>query len=191
MIIKFWKKYFGEALPLAHELKTKFTDRWVRFHSLPESKRYPDSGDELKEILFRLNKIIVDLSAGDADLCIVGIGYSNSKQPQGLSQSIKKFFNKPKYWLSIPIHNPEDEKKDHSYWHLYEEQIIWQEGRLDDIFRLVINDDIRNFMVINTNLGWVFHPYDGGVDIVFKNREEMEIIKNRYSNWLSSHPLGY
>ncbi len=45
-------------------------------------------------------------------------------------------------------------------------------------------------MVISETCSWVFHPYDGGADIVLKDEGEMKKLKNEFSNWLSSHPLG-
>ena len=36
----FWRNHYGECPPLGHRLRDAFVDRWVRFHSLPESKRY-------------------------------------------------------------------------------------------------------------------------------------------------------
>ncbi|MFJ9779385.1 hypothetical protein ACIRSS_07365 [Amycolatopsis sp. NPDC101161] len=49
-----WQRQWPECRPFADELKLAYRDRWVRFHSLPESQRYagrrpwrPDLVDDL------------------------------------------------------------------------------------------------------------------------------------------------
>ncbi|WP_435828800.1 DUF3885 domain-containing protein [Saccharopolyspora shandongensis] len=41
-----WQRRWPLCPPLAAGLKHAYRDRWVRFHSLPGSKRYPDTADE-------------------------------------------------------------------------------------------------------------------------------------------------
>ncbi|TVZ93526.1 hypothetical protein FB157_106248 [Streptomyces sp. BK340] len=41
-----WQRQYSKGSPIAHELRTAYGDRWVRFHSLPGSKRYPETEDE-------------------------------------------------------------------------------------------------------------------------------------------------
>jgi hypothetical protein len=52
----------GSAPPIADRLKWIFPDRWVRFHTLPESKRYPDTGEELSEILDWHNRLLNEIA---------------------------------------------------------------------------------------------------------------------------------
>lgn len=43
---KLWRKAFGELPPLGYFLRKAVPERWTRFHSLPESKRYAKNDDE-------------------------------------------------------------------------------------------------------------------------------------------------
>lgn len=43
---KLWRNAFGETAPIGYQLKDIFPERWLRVHSLPESKRYADSKEE-------------------------------------------------------------------------------------------------------------------------------------------------
>ncbi|WP_425586206.1 DUF3885 domain-containing protein [Streptomyces sannanensis] len=43
-----WESNWPGTLPLGHLLRSAWPDRWVRFHSLPESKRYADTEAEFK-----------------------------------------------------------------------------------------------------------------------------------------------
>ena len=39
--------------PVGYALRWRYVDRWTRFHSLPESKRYPDSDEEMELLVLR------------------------------------------------------------------------------------------------------------------------------------------
>ncbi len=69
--------------PMAHELKVNFTDRWVRFHSLPESKRYPESNEEYQEVLSRHNQVLNELCAMNNEVYLITNGASRSKAEIG------------------------------------------------------------------------------------------------------------
>ncbi|MFD4582632.1 hypothetical protein ACFWOY_09590 [Streptomyces sp. NPDC058423] len=48
-----WRARRPSGPPLAHTFRTTYADRWVRFHSLPDSKRCPESADEYAIVLDR------------------------------------------------------------------------------------------------------------------------------------------
>lgn len=52
-LLRLWEQRWPDCPPLAHELKSSYEDRWVRFHSLPESKRYAETEDEYEVLLGR------------------------------------------------------------------------------------------------------------------------------------------
>ena len=58
---KGWNENFPDFPLIPSELKNHFQDRWLRIHSLPESKRHPENADEYVEILRRHNLILTDL----------------------------------------------------------------------------------------------------------------------------------
>lgn len=51
--LAWWHSEFGEIAPRGHLLRRALSAQWVRFHSLPESKRYAESLDEYAEIEHR------------------------------------------------------------------------------------------------------------------------------------------
>ena len=46
-------------------------------------------------------------------------------------------------------------------------------------------------MIIVLASGVVFHPYDGGADIVLASREQRDELKKKHNEWLSTHPEGF
>lgn len=191
MLTKFWNVAFDGTAPVAHELKNKFTERWVRFHALPESKRSPDSESEYQEIFSRHNQVLSELCSASNEIYIIAPEYSSFSVPKGIGAEFEGILHNPKFWKSVPMHEPEDKEEFRYYWHLHSEKTKWFLGSIDKLFRLVVDEKTTNFMVINPSSGWVFHPYDGGADIILKNEHEMGRLKNKFSNWLSKEVSGY
>ena len=64
-----WQQHFGSCAPVAHLLRDRFGDRWVRFHSLEESKRYPETEDEMATVRRKMpNKRLVPTRRSEAIL---------------------------------------------------------------------------------------------------------------------------
>jgi len=190
MLEVYWNNSFKGFPPIAYELKHAFKDRWVRFHTLPESKRYPENEEEYQEIISRHNKILSEVTKSNNEVYMVGVEYSDSLVPPGKGKNTKGILDNPVYWVAVPMHEPGEAEEFHSYFHLYYEKSNWNAGQLDTLFRLVADEEISNFMVVSEALDWVFHPYDGGVDLILKNESEMEKLRSRFEDWLSSHSSG-
>src|SRR6266542_757858 len=52
--------------PVADWLRVHYAERWVRFHSLPGSKRYADNAGEYLVILDRHNTVLDELAPGES-----------------------------------------------------------------------------------------------------------------------------
>ena len=191
MLTKFWNATFDGTAPIAHQLKNKYTERWVRFHALPESKRYPDSEPEYQEIFSRHNQVLSELCLANNEIYIIAPEYSNSSEPRGIEKELEGILGNPKYWQTVPMHEPEEKTEFRYYWHLHSEKTNWLPGSIDKLFRLVADEKAPNLMIVNLHSGWVFHPYDGGADIILKNNDEMQSLKNKFSGWLSKDKNGY
>ncbi len=147
-----WSRNFYDCPPLAHLLRQKFTDKWVRFHSLPESKRYPESEAEYLEILSRHNVILKELFGNNINLCILLTEYSEKNKAKFLPEKIKKLFPSTENWCSTTYED--------IYWHLHVANVYYTGSELDQLFRLVADDDQEafNIMVIDLNGNSLFHP---------------------------------
>ena len=65
-----WQSAFGSALPAGFLCRLALSDRWLRIHSLAESKRYPASERDHTELLARQNTV-AEYVLGDASECIL------------------------------------------------------------------------------------------------------------------------
>ncbi len=53
-----WPKAFPGCNPISHQMRMAFPERWVRFHSLPELKRYAENNAEYSILLERHNAVL-------------------------------------------------------------------------------------------------------------------------------------
>ena len=80
-LTNFWHREFENFSPEAHNLKHEYKDRWVRFHSLPESKRYPENEDEYSEVFRRHNTVLLELCGNVSKVLVVLPEYSEERVP--------------------------------------------------------------------------------------------------------------
>ncbi|MEW2080765.1 hypothetical protein [Streptomyces sp. NPDC005283] len=77
LLAALWRERRPSGPPVAHTFRSTYAERWVRFHSLPGSKRYPESEDEYAIVLDRYNTILDELFAG-TDVFVVTMDWSNT-----------------------------------------------------------------------------------------------------------------
>jgi hypothetical protein len=63
-----------------------------------------------------------------------------------------------------------------NWMHLYVGRTPWSVGRLDPLLRQVADDVIANVLVADTGLGWLYHPYDGGMDVLRRLRPSVTLF---------------
>ena len=85
----------------------------------------------------------------------------------------------------------EDDDDYESYWYLHVAKVEFTGRELNSLFRMVANDEVGNIMIICPCKGIIFHPYDGGADVVLASAEERDPLKEQHREWLSSHPSGF
>jgi hypothetical protein len=59
---------------------------------------------------------------------------------------------------------------------------------LDQLLLCVANDMTDGVIMTNDSCAWVFHPYDGGVDIFANSSEGRDQLSAMYADWLPSLP---
>ena len=187
--IDYWNKEYPESLPINHELKLVYHERWFRIHSLPESKRYAETEDEYKIILDRQNQLINDL-IGESEVAISFGLYSNDltndkyKELTDFGEFLKVST------IDLRKERPEEyEYEDEMYFDIYVKTENWKNGNRDEILKAIADDEIRA-MFISPSKKCVIAPYDGGVDVIVDSSEKRDILRNKYNDWLSEREDG-
>ena len=177
-------KAWPNVRPVAYELREGVPKRWLRFHSLPDSRRYPESEHDFRELLLRHNTVIEELlerhrRPGDESLMVVAPSWSESPRPDVDSRDIPGLGISGTYWMSLT-------EDDEIWTHQYVAEVKRRRGCLDGLLRLVATDEASGLIVTTPTLRWLYHPYDGGADVIVSSVEERQDLMARHPGWLPS-----
>ncbi len=187
---EFWESSLENCSVVPDDLKHRFKNRWVRFHALPNSKRYPELESEYDEIFSRYNLIFRDLIVLSKEVILILPEYSTEKVPQGPEEKLANLFSKWEFWSTNSPYEVGDGEEEY-YFHFHAIKIHYSGCELNDIFRLVADDEVGSVMIVAIDEQVVFHPYDGGLDVILPTVGARDALKMNYPNWLSNHPEGY
>ncbi len=168
---QFWAKKYPETPPINYLFKHNLPERWVRFHSLPESKRYAETKAEWDILLQRQNDIIDYLISQNAEIKVV----INSISSGHFLFQMFDFEN-----IGVLIH-------DEMTFQSFVTETTWQSGGLNPLLMEIADDSIRAFVIAPD---CIVAPYDGGVDVILKNIDAKNELKNIFSDWLSQREDG-
>jgi hypothetical protein len=185
---KYWHTHHQDTLPLGHELRLNYNDRWLRIHSLPDAKRYAENEEEYSMILIRQNTFISDLFSNHPDFVMLMAVYSNDvniNEYRELDNTHKFLFTE-----KINLHriNP-NEYEAEDYLDIYIKEAKWVKYEFDPMLRKMADDELQ-MLFINASCGIIIAPYDGGTDIIFKDVFTKEGYKSKYRDWLSNREDG-
>lgn len=183
-----WNKNFGLYAPRGHILRSHQYGHWTRIHSLPESKRYPDTPREYDILLQRHNEL-ADFLFQPGETCI--LFKSNYFCPEDNEQErpvldgvifSTEHIILPQYPGEIPI-----EQDDlYSIWCA---QITWKPSFFSSLVRAVADEEIVGVTIVSMVTRNVYCPYDGGAD-VFTFDSPPVVVREQFSSWLSGRSDG-
>lgn len=186
--IDYWSKEYPESFPINHELKSVYPDRWVRIHSLPESKRYAENVEEYKMILDRQNQLIGDLIGEETQIAISFGLYTNDIANDNYKELTD--FGEFQKVLTIDLQKERPEEyEDEMYFDIFVKTENWKKDNRNEILKAISDDKIRA-MFICPSRNCIIAPYDGGVDIIVSSSEKRDELKKKYKNWLSEREDG-
>jgi hypothetical protein len=147
--------------------------RWLRIHSLPESKRYAQTNEESDALLHRQNSVIDDLIEQKAEINVV-INFIE------IDSFLFRMFNFTN--IGVVVDN-----KAETVFQSFIFETTWETNGLNPLL-LEIADDILRAFIIGENC--LIAPYDGGMDLIFKDTTTRDFYKLKYKNWLSAREDG-
>ncbi|GAA0940810.1 DUF3885 domain-containing protein [Nonomuraea longicatena] len=184
-----WREKWPDCPPIGHELKAYYCSRWVRFHSLPQSKRYADTPAEYDVILQRHNTVLTELFDGREVLVVTVAGTGESALVEPLEHPEPLTLNPgAQRWMTATDYKEDEEFP--FYSHLLVTQQSWRTGALDPLLRAVADDVVAGVLVTDLQMSQVYHPYDGGADCVLESPGARNRLEAAHGEWLSSHPHG-
>src|SRR5690242_3897509 len=114
----YWQQVYPNSPPIGYLLRQEYEDRWFRIHTLPESKRYPETEAEYQEILRRHNLLLDDLLGEQGEFVLITTGYSETTNPAPPYPEHLSVISHHENFLTSPM--PKDHEEDEqAYWHFY------------------------------------------------------------------------
>jgi hypothetical protein len=186
-----WTGAWGTCRPVAHELRSFLPDRWVRFHSLPGSKRYPGNEHEYAEVLRRHRTVLGELLDGDGGedgLVILTVSWSGSSEPEPRTAELSAVTPGALYWTSVLT--DASEPGEQTWTHLWASRASLHSEELPALLRLVADDKTAGVIITFTGMRWLYHPYDGGADVIAATSAARDELRAAHTDWLSVHSAG-
>lgn len=185
---KQWQNNWGDTLPIAEDLKEQFAPLWLRIHSLPNAKRYPESKEEYEEVIKRYEAVLSDLMMHNVDtFYYVVLTEWNNKDtapdisPEQFGLKVESYF----FWKSIDTDEVETIPQNKMYAHKFVAKVSMGIENIHKLLTLVTEDDVAGIIIAPSNLEWLMHPYDGGADIIVSQTQEKQRLEQNFKNWLS------
>ena len=175
---KAWDEKWGKTPPIASLLRTTNEERWLRIHTLPDSKRVPSSSAEAETVLRRHRSILSELAVTE-ELIVICVRFEGESAPQSIDHRVWE------YWQTI-----EDDDHFAEPAYLYTALLEPSSPALAQVLSLAAIDELPGTIIAPVDLGWLYHPYDGGADIIAPTTLERDRLRRQFEAWLSPEPSG-
>ncbi|GKS83563.1 hypothetical protein AVMA1855_05445 [Acidovorax sp. SUPP1855] len=184
--LAWWHSEFGEIAPRGHLLRRALSAQWVRFHSLPESKRYAESLDEYAEIEHRHCLVASALFSDNEPLYVFrALGEEARLRGKAKHQLAGRQFRE-----AVAVMQPESLGQDEED-RMYVRALVshWKPDFFEAAIRLLADWKVVGITFVSPATKNIFCPYDGGMD-VFTRSIAPEELRARFTDWLSPRPDG-
>ena len=176
-----WERWRDGYRPIGYELRNYDAPHWARFHSLPFSKRYPETPEERALLLDRQNQLGAAV-LGEGRIWLVQSVWNDRGAPL---PHVPGFALKRGFEFVM-----EPGTEDESAWTAYAVETRWETGRFDEVLLDIAEDQLPPTLWMSASDGAVFAPYDGGVDLFVPTVQAVSDLKRTYADWLSPYPGG-
>lgn len=186
----FWRAIYPEAWPIGYLLRSAGVEHWVRFHSLPLSKRYPETDEERALLLGRQNELAVAVLSEGSTCWLV---QSCWVTPEGYTEhadEAEAFRETREYPLQQAFTFCEDDDEPVSVWNVMATSTSWKRGAFDATLLRIADWQAAPTLWVSAKDGAVFAPYDGGVDLFLPAAAKVDELRSTYADWLPPTPDG-
>ena len=193
-----WNHFHCGHAPIAHLMRETGAKHWQRFHSLTESKRYPDSRAEMTTVIERANALAY-ATLGREDAWLVTCVFEDDDILPPPEAEIERWVRSQERiqkrrlqrYAMLPTGMTLREDEDNGIWSVHAAAVRWGDRQFIPLLREIANDQAQGeWLWMSNRTGAVFAPYDGGVDLFLPTAEDVIRFKARWPDWLSAHPDG-
>lgn len=186
-----WRSFFGTAPPVGYLCRVGLHDRWLRIHSLPGSKRYPDSKGELREVLNRHNSVARYLLGEGADCILFSVRFGDGERWSDHTQPADSRYAREFLWLDkrAQEHVGSFETED-GLCQMFASRQHWKSGDFDRLILMSARGIAGPCLFASTVAARAYAPYDGGADLFFPSPGDVEVARDVFRGWLPTTPSG-
>ncbi|MET7337073.1 hypothetical protein [Nonomuraea sp. NPDC005650] len=181
-----WRSHWPDCPPIGYELSFD-ADCWVRFHSLPESKRHADTESEYQTILHRHNTVLTEMFAGQ-EVYVTTVTYV---MDEGFTDPVAFDAHAlnpgSRLWTRM---RENDDSEPVCTMHVHVGRQRWKPYILDPLLRAVADYLCNGVIIMDTDMRRLYHPYDGGADVSMADVTERDRLKAAHADWLPKNRHG-
>lgn len=179
---RWWSEHYAATAPLGYCLRENYQDRWLRLHSLPNSKRYAEDDVERAEVRRRAwaaaSKLLV---TGEPVSLVTGLYQGGEPHELGLSDLTSMSFERVGPYEHPLFDGP---------FVAYATQTIWPHADFDRLIDAIADDRLQ-LVWFSSISGEVFAPYDGGIDLIFGSPMRAQSMRPVFPpDWYSQRDDG-
>lgn len=178
MHTRWFQQPLCRAFPIAHLMRQAFPEYWLRIHSQPESKRYPEDEDERQIVIERYSLFGSALLGEGSECLIIKSLFNHSLQQADFMPELQ--------WTAIHTVAESDEDD----WCSWVAHTVWDPVAFRTLLLAIADDRERLVAFVSTVTGCIFIPYDGGADGFSLDATALHRLREEFASWQSKHPNG-
>ena len=169
---------FSDTYPVAFAMRVAHPDTWFRIHSLPDSKRYPESDADWDILISRHRRLSSAVMGGSGRCRIHYSLFADADFPSSISPSLD--------WRASSAIPFDDEQKVFTKT----TEADWSFDTFLPWIRMRSEDELAWIAFHSLDTDAIYSPYDGGADIFSTDDRFLSDIKTEFSKWASPQPAG-
>lgn len=92
------------------------------------------------------------------------------------------------HWTSILT---DDSVPGEEIWtHLWVSAVRFPGADLSRLLCLAADYATAGVIITTADMSWLYHPYDGGADVIAATAGQRDQLRREHQEWLSAHPAG-
>lgn len=159
-------------------MRAAFPEYWLRIHSLPESKRYPETDAERETVFDRHSRFGSALLGESAPCLVIQSRFKGFPRSAELMPEL--------VWT--PIHRVVEDEDDG--WDSWAAHTTWDAAAFRTLLLAIADDQEAHIAFLSEETECVFIPYDGGADGFSFDTALLRRLSDEFAPWRSAHPLG-
>jgi hypothetical protein len=177
-----WNTAWPGCPPVAGRMRDLRRERWVRFHTLPDAKRYATTPAEHAEILHRHHTLLTALAADAGTLTAITRSWSATSDPTPRHATVAATTPDATHWRSDDL---AWEPGFSSWQHHYISPAALAGPALDELLLCVADDMTDGVILTDDTCAWAYHPYDGGADVFTTTTQARHELAAAHADWLA------